>query len=65
MENYIQSAYMIPDHKKREQETASLRRINDSFRKVVITADDIASYIDKDGITYISLMKFLSSEAIL
>lgn len=62
---YIQSAYMIPDHEKREQETASLRRINDSFRKVVITADDIASYIDEDGIAYISLMQFLQSETVL
>lgn len=62
---YIQSAYMIPDREKREQETASLRRINDSFRKVVITADDIASYIDEDGIAYISLMQFLQSETVL
>ena len=62
---YIQSAYAIPDEDKRNQETASLRHINDSFRKIVIVADDIEKYIDNDGIIYIGLMQFLMSEDIL
>ena len=62
---YIQSAYAIPDEEKRSQETASLKCINDSFRKIVIVADDIEKYIDDDGIIYIGLMQFLMSDDIV
>jgi len=56
---YIQSAYAIPDKEKRKQETASLLRIDDSFRKIVIVGDDIAPYTDDNGISYMGLMHFL------
>lgn len=56
---YIQSAYTIPDEEKRRQEIASLVRIDDSFRKIVILGDDIATYTDENGITFISLTQFL------
>lgn len=56
---YIQSAYEISDEDKRKQETASLNNIDDSFRKIVIVGNDIARYMDNDGILYISLMDFL------
>lgn len=56
---YIQSAYRIDDEEKREQELRSLRRIDDSFRKIVIVGDDIASWTDEDGITYMGLFEFL------
>lgn len=35
---YIQSAYLIPDEEKREQEIRSLLKIGDSFKKIVITS---------------------------
>ena len=38
---YIQSALSIDDAEKRAQETNSLSRINDSFRKIVVVKDDI------------------------
>lgn len=56
---YIQSAYAISNEAKREQETSSLKNIDDSFRKIVIVGDDIARYIDNNGILYISLLDFL------
>lgn len=56
---YIQSAYRIDDEEKREQELRSLRRIDDSFRKIVIVGDDIASWTDEDGITFMGLFEFL------
>ena len=56
---YIQSAYRIDDETKREQELQSLKRIDDSFRKVVIAGDDIAPWTDENGITYIGLLQFL------
>ena len=56
---YIQSAYRIDDEDKRNQELNSLKRIDDSFRKVVIVGDDIAPWTDDDGISYIGLFQFL------
>lgn len=56
---YIQSAYAILDEEKRKQEIASLLRIDDSFRKIVIVGDDIAPYTDDNGINYMGLMHFL------
>ena len=56
---YIQSAFALPDEQKREQEFASLKKINDSFKKIIITRDDIAPYHDDNGVLIIGLMDFL------
>ena len=56
---YIQSAFALPDEQKREQELASLKKINDSFKKIIITRDDIAPYHDDNGVLIIGLMDFL------
>lgn len=62
---YIQSAYAIPDAQKRDQELFSLRRIDDSFCKVVIVGDDIASYTDDQGIVFMGLFDFLNRDRVL
>jgi len=57
---YIQSAWMIPDDVKMQQETFSLKHTGDNFRKVVIDGHPMsARYIDNDGIGHISLTDFL------
>lgn len=56
---YIQSAFALPDEKKRQQELASLKRINDSFKKVIIMREDIAPYHDDNGVLIMGLMDFL------
>lgn len=56
---YIQSAFALPDEQKREQELVSLKKINDSFKKIIITRDDIAPYHDDNGVLIIGLMDFL------
>ena len=56
---YIQSAFALPDEQKREQELASLKKINDSFKKIIITRDGIAPYHDDNGVLIIGLMDFL------
>lgn len=56
---YIQSAYMIPDEAKRKQETRSLLRINDSFKKIVITSHAPAPLYDDHGILTMSIYDFL------
>lgn len=58
---YIQSAYRISDEVKREQELQSLKRIDDSFRKIVIVYEDIASWTNEDGILFIGLFEFLQN----
>lgn len=62
---YIQSAYALPTEEKRQQELASFRKIDDSFRKIVITGDDIATYTDEQGIIFMGLFQFLKSDNIL
>ena len=59
---YIQSALRLPDEEKRKQEVRSLKSINDSFKKFVITEDLISRYLDNDGITYINIYEFLLDE---
>lgn len=61
---YIQSAFSIPDQEKRKQETASLLKVNDSFKKIVIVGDDIATYKDNNGITFMGLFQFLLGESL-
>ena len=56
---YIQSAWMIPDREKMEQETFSLKHTGDNFKKIVIDGQPSAKYRDEDGICHIGLAEFL------
>lgn len=56
---YIQSALALPDEDKRKQEMASLLRINDSFKKIIVVKDDIKPWRDENGILTIGLFDFL------
>ena len=56
---YIQSAFAMPDDAKREQESASLKHISDSFKKIIIVRNDIMPYHDNNGFYTIGLMDFL------
>ena len=56
---YIQSAFALPTEEKREQELASFKRINDSFKKILILREDIAPYHDDNGVLIMGLMDFL------
>ncbi len=49
----------------REQELASLKNIDDSFRKIVIVGDDIATYTDDNGFIFMGLFQFLKNDDIL
>ena len=48
---------------KRDQETASLKKIDDSFKKIVIVRNRIIPKHDNDGILYIGIEDFLLDEA--
>ena len=62
---YIQSALSISDPEKKEQEIASLKRIPDSFSKIVVVKDYLNPYQDENGITYIGIEQFLLNEDLL
>ena len=46
---YIQSAYSIPNKEKYEQETKSLERTNDSFKKIIIVEKSMKPRYDENG----------------
>ena len=59
---YIQSAYALPDERKRIQEKASLLAIGDSFKKIVVVKDTVNVTRDEDGIVTMGLFDFLLRE---
>lgn len=59
---YVQSAYHIDSDEKRRQEQASLLKVNDSFKKIVVVGDDIAIHRNEAGITTMSIFDFLLNE---
>jgi predicted AAA+ superfamily ATPase len=59
---YIQSALSIADPEKKEQEIASLKRIPDSFSKIVVVRDYLKPWQDENGIIYLGIEQFLLDE---
>lgn len=56
---YIQSALSLPTQEKIDQETNSLRRIDDGFQRVIIVGDHTISSHDENGILFINIYNFL------
>lgn len=59
---YVQSAYRLSTEEKRKQEMASLLKIDDSFRKIIITEDLIKRHMDENGVEWVNVYDFLKSE---
>ena len=56
---YIQSAYSLPDEAKRTQEIRPFRKIDDSFKKIIITKDIVSPHYDEYGILTVNVYDFL------
>ncbi len=56
---YIQSALTVSEEEKRLQEINSLKRVDDSYKKIVVVKDDIVPWHDEYGILYIGIEEFL------
>ena len=56
---YIQSAYMLGTTEKMEQEIRPFLKINDSFKKIVITSDTPKPFYNDDGILMMNVYDFL------
>ena len=59
---YIQSAYRMPEENKLRQEEASLRNVDDSFKKIIILGEETPLLRTETGITIISIYDFLLKE---
>ncbi|MGI5075323.1 ATP-binding protein [Treponema vincentii] len=59
---YIQSAYVLPDQAKMEQEQRPLIRTGDSFKKIIIAKDSPAPYYNDAGILIMNIYDFLLNE---
>lgn len=62
---YIQSALHVDTPEKRMQETESLRRTGDSFKKIVVVKNPMIPRYDDDGILYVGVEQFLLDESFL
>ena len=62
---YIQSAFSLPDQQKWEQETRPFRKIEDSFKKIVITHDMLPLHYDESGVLMMNIYDFLLDPASL
>ena len=63
---YIQSALVLPDRAKTEQEQRPLVNIPDHFRKVIILGNDFQrGWINEEGVQIISMRDFLLNPDIL
>lgn len=56
---YIQASYIIADESTREREFGNLHSIKDNYPKYVISMTPLVSKSDDDGVTHLSLRKFL------
>ena len=56
---YIQSAFSIPNEEKMNQETSSLDKINDSFKKIIVTQDFGKPWKTEKGYLIINIIDFL------
>ena len=59
---YIQSAYRMGTEEKVKQERASLLKVDDSFKKIIVIGEECPVTRDEQGITTISVYDFLLNE---
>ena len=59
---YIQSALQMDTDEKIKQERASLLKVDDSFKKIIVLGKETPVLRDETGITTISIYDFLMKE---
>ena len=62
---YIQSALVLPDETKVQQEIRPLLSVKDMFRKVLITKTAGRPWLDENGVLRIGIYDFLLDENLL
>ena len=59
---YIQSAFALPTQKKIDQEQASLLKIPDSFKKIIVVNGKSPIWRNENGITFMGVYDFLLND---
>ena len=59
---YIQSAYSIPDDTRMQQIQEPFHRIDDFFKRIVITKDCPDPYYTENGVLVLSIYDFLLNQ---
>lgn len=59
---YLQSAYRIESEEKLKQERASLVKVDDSFKKIIVLGEECPVTRDEQGITTMGIFDFLLKE---
>ena len=59
---YIQSAFRMESEEKLAQEQASLLKVNDSFKKIIVFGEECLVHRNEHGITTMSIYDFLLNE---
>lgn len=63
--SWLELKAKLPDETKRTQEIRPFRKIDDSFKKIVITKDIVQPYYDDYGILTVNIYDFLLDPQIL
>lgn len=56
---YIQSSFNIEQESKKEQEIRPFLKLDDSFKKIIVTKNNNIKHYDNNGIMYIDVIQFL------
>lgn len=62
---YIQSAYLLETEEKAAQEIRPLLKINDSFKKIIITSNTPKPFYSEEGILMMNLYDFLLDPSLM
>lgn len=62
---YVQSAYAMETEENRNQETLPLRKIGDSFRKIVVSGDYQDAWMDESGVVHVGIIPFLLDKSLV
>lgn len=62
MQCYIQSAYAMIDEDKKEAELLPLKKVQDSFKKIIIRNDIPKHFYDDNGFLNINIIDFLLND---
>ena len=59
---YIQSAYRMEDDDKMKQELRPFLKVNDSFKKLVLTGDDVPMHRTEKGFVIMNVIDFMKDQ---
>ena len=59
---YIQSAFALPSQEKIDQEQASLIKIPDSFKKIIVVNENTPIWRNEQGITFMGVYDFMLND---